>query len=232
MGIMIRVLFNNRGWQAACTDPYRDTYCHRCIDPNVNIDPPTVSDDNICNGDCWERYICTKYRWGCTPKGSVFGSNARVGMKVFLVFRQPDGRYTLWGRTTVQDVEKKVREDGGKDEKGFSFIHFDQFEPLPKEKWVMNLTDYQLVGKEWHQGRYRYTDALRDAYLEQLVEKGEVEDEPEVVITATKPTATNLSVRIMPNIDERLEEIAAEEGRQKDEIVREALAEWLRRREL
>ena len=227
MGILIRTLYNNQGWEGLCNSPSKDRSCSLCFEPNVNIRPPSPSDE-ICTGNCWERNLCIKYRWGCTPQGRAFGKRAYIGMKAFFVYKQSDGNYTLWGKTTVQNIDDKVLEDGEDDERGFAFIHFTPFEPLPKDKWVHNLTAYELVGEEWRQGRYRYIDGKREAYLEQLIE-GTLAERP---IEPSHSGDLTLSIKIMPNIEEKLEEIASKEGRQKDEIVREAIAEWLKGREL
>jgi len=168
MAIVIRTLYNNRNWQAPCTSPYKDKNCWLCFRPNVNIKPPSVN-DVTCSGHCWEQHICTSYRWGCTPQGNKFGDRAYAGMNVFLVFKQTDGKYTLWGKTSVRDIDDRVMLTGKPDEHGFSFIHFNPFKPLPKDKWVRNLAAIQLVGKPWGQGRYRYIQDGLEANLQQLI---------------------------------------------------------------
>ena len=230
MGIIIRTLYNNQGWQAPCNSPYKDMGCRLCFEPNVNIRPPSVADE-ICTGNCWERNLCVKYRWGCTPQGRTFGGRAYVDMKAFFVYKQLDGNYTLWGKTTVQSIDDRVLEEGEDDEKGFAFIHFSPFEPLSKDKWVRGLSAQQLVGKRWLMGRHRYIDTGRETYLEQIIEEGKSETRPEGPIITPPPSGMTLNIKIMPNIEEKLEEIAYKEGRQKDEIVREAIAEWLKGRE-
>lgn len=230
MGILIRTMYNNQGWKAPCNTPDKDRHCSLCFTPNVNIKPPSHGYE-VCKGNCWERNIRIKYRWGCTPKGRKFGGRAYIGMKAFFVYKQPDGNYTLWGKTTVQSIDDRVLEDGDEFEKGYAFIHFSPFEVLPKDKWVRDRTDKQLVGEKWLMGRFRYIDTGRESYLEQLIQGGEAENLPEGPIITPPLSSTTLNIKIMPNIDEKLEEIAYKEGRQKDEIVREALAEWLKGRE-
>lgn len=229
MGIIIRTLYNNQDWQAPCNNPYREG-CRLCFEPNVNIRPPSVNDE-ICTGNCWERNLCIQYRWGCTPKGRKFGGRAYIGMKAFFVYKQLNRNYTLWGKTTVQSIDDRIFEDGEEDEEGFAFIHFSPFEALPRDKWVRDLTAQQLVGEEWRRGRYRYIDAGSESYLEQLIEGGKSERRPEGPIITPPPSSATLNIQIMPNIEEKLEEIAYKEGRQKDEIIREAIAEWLKGRE-
>lgn len=231
MGIVIRTLYNNRSWQAPCNSPYKDRGCSLCFEPNVDIKPPSISDE-VCTGNCWERNLCIKYRWGGIPKGRTFGGQAYIGMKAFFVCKQLDGNYTLWGKTTVQSIDDNVLEEGEDDEKGFAFIHFSPFEALPKDKWVRDLTAQQLVGKKWLMGRHRYIDTGRETYLEQLIKRTTTEKRAEGSIITPPPSNSTLNIRIMPNIDKKLEEMAYKEGRQKDEIVREAIAEWLKGREL
>lgn len=230
MSMIIRVLYNNQDWRSPCRTPGKDIGCWNCfVSAFLGIDPPS-RDDEVCTGHCWEQHLCTEYKWGCTPKGRNFGYQAYRGVKVFFVFRQPDGNYTLWGKTTVRDIDDEPAEKGGDYEIGFAFIHFDPFEPLPQVKWVRNLSDVQLVGEKWLMGRYRYIDAEKEDYLEQLIE-GEVSAK-QAEITAATPASNNvnLSISVMPNIYKKLEGIANEEGRQIDEIVREAIAEWVKGR--
>lgn len=230
MGMVIRVLYNNQGWQDPCITPGKDIGCFNCFESEfLDIYAPS-RDDEKCTGHCWEQHLCAEYKWGCTSKGRMFGYRAYPGMKVFLVFRQPSGHYTLWGKTTVRDIDDEVATEGRDYEVGFAFIHLEPFEPLPKEKWVSNLSDVQLVGEKWLMGRYRYIDAEKEGYLEQLIE-GEVSAE-QAETTAATPASNNvnLSVSVTPNIYKKLEGTANEEGRQIDEIVREAIAEWLKGR--
>lgn len=230
MGIVIRTLYNNQDWQALCKQPRPYNECKRCFNPKEAILSPSPSDE-VCTGNCWERNICVKYRWGFTRKGNKFGARAHIGMKVFFVHKQTGGKqalYTLWGKTTAQSIDDKVVAEGQDDEKGFAFIHFSPFEPLPRDKWKYNLTAYELVGKEWRQGTFRYIDGRGEACLEQLIEGTIAESPPE----PSHSGDSTLVVKIMPNIEEKLAKAAYEEGRQKDEIFREAIAEWLKGREL
>jgi len=227
MGIVIRVLYNNQGWQALCKSPYKDRECHLCFEPNVAIRPPSVTDE-ICSGDCWERNICNKYRWGCAPSGRKFGKRAYLGMKAFFVYKQPDGKYTLWGKTTVERIGDKFEVDF--DGKHYQFIYFSPFEPLPQDKWVRHLTDKELVGEKWLMGRHRYIDTERESFLERLIEGGKPERPVQALAVTPSPANPILNIKVMPHIEKKLEEIAYAEGRQKDDIVREAIAEWLKGR--
>ncbi len=229
-GIVIRCMYNNQGWKALCVKPGEDLECERCFVPLVNIRPPK-RDDKICSGNCWGRYICTDFKWGCYPKGNTF-AQAYKGMKVFFVYKNLAGDYTIWGTTRVVNIDSEPMQTGKDFEDGYKFIHFEPFEQLPKDEWVSGLSDKHLVGAEWRRGRFRYIDRERELELEKLI-KGET---PEITqggtITIPPSDTSVLNIEIMPHINEKLEKIAHQEGRQKDEIIREAIAEWLKSREL
>lgn len=229
MAIVIRVAYNNQNWEAPCRTPGIDTLCWYCFEDILDIIPPKWTDE-VCSGHCWEQHLCTDCRWGCTPKGRKYGDRAHSGMKVFFVSKQPDRNYTLWGKTTVHSVDDEPVKKGRDDEVGFAFIHFNPVELLPRDKWIRNLSDVQLVGAKWLQGRHRYINAEQDDYLEQLI-KGEVpEKRTEAPVTTPLGNSVNLNISVTPNIHKKLESIADEEGRQIDEIVREAVAEWIKKR--
>lgn len=228
MAVVIRVVYNNQDWGAPCKTPGKDNLCWYCFMGILDIRSPK-RDDAICSGHCWEQYLCNDYKWGCTPKGRVFGYQAYRGATVFLVFKQPDGNYTIWAKTTVSAVDTEPMKNGNDYEEGFAFIHFNPFAPLPRDKWVRNISDVRLVGAKWLQGRYRYIDANQEKYLEQLIE-GEAPEEKVETAVATQTGGIDLSITVMPNVYKKLESIANEEGRQIDEIVREAIAEWVKER--
>ena len=85
-----------------------------------------------------------------------------------------------------------------------------------------------MVGADWRQGRFRYIDRDRELYLEKLI-KGERPEVTQGAATTLSGTSV-LNIEIMPHINDQLEKIAHQEGRQKDEIIREAIAEWLKGR--
>ena len=88
-----------------------------------------------------------------------------------------------------------------------------------------------MVGAEWRQGRFRYIDREQELHLEKLI-KGETSEITQGGAITTPPSGTSiLNIEVSPHINERLEKIARQEGRQKDEIIREAIAEWLKERE-
>jgi len=230
MDLVVRVLYNNQSWQAPCKKPGSDRLCWQCFrEDDLDITGPSISDE-ICTGHCWEQHLCTDYRWGCYPKGRNFGSRAYSGQKVYFIFRQPDGKYTVWGKTSIQDIDKKPMEQGKDDEKGFAFMHFNSFKPLIKDKWIVNLSDRQLVGEEWRQGRYRFIDAKQSAYIEDLIKGLTPGKQPAGGSTIQHELVAFHDLSLSPKIYEKLENIANEEGRKMDDIVREGIAEWLRTR--
>ena len=238
MSMVIRTLYNNKSWEDRCTAPYKDVECASCfkINPFTNermfmIKQPNRTDEE-CSGDCWERSICTEYRWGCTPKGKTFGKRAYPGMKVFFVYGQPDGNYTLWGKTTIQSIDDRVLEQGEDFGEGYAYIHLTPFQPLPKEQWVRNLTDHRLVGEKWLMGRYRYLNASQESFLEDLIGGAKVERQVESPPVTPYPHTLSLKVSLTSHMDNKLTKIAHDEGRQKEEIIREAIAEWIRQRGL
>jgi len=228
MGLVIRTLYNNQNWKAPCVRPGDDPKCLPCFTSLVNIKPPK-KDDEICKGNCWERDICVKFRWGCTPQGRTF-ARAYKGMKVFLTHRQFMGGYTIWGITRVAAMDYSPLYTGLSGEDGFSFIYFEPFEPLPQDKMVSGLSDNEIVGEMWRQGRFRYIDTDREQHLEKLIAREGISEESSRQLLDESPRFDLLSVKIRPIVLKRLDQAAREEGRTRDEIVREAIAEWLRAR--
>ena len=232
MGIIIRVLYNNQDWKAPCTHPGIDSFCHKCFaDSNIDIRGPKKNDE-VCSGLCWERDLCTNYEWGCTPKGRKFGNRAFPGIKVFFVFQQPDHKYTLWATTQVTHVNvRPIRHLVDHEIGYYHWMRFAPFDPLPKGKWVKDLTDIDLVDRQWKQGRHRFITPAKEKDLEGLIE-GTTSKEELSKPDGPFPINDNGSVHIKfsSNIYKKLLEIGKIEGRQLDEILKEAVAEWLRDR--
>jgi uncharacterized protein (UPF0264 family) len=152
-------------------------------------------------------------------------------MKAFFVFRQPDGRYTLWGRTTVESVNVPPTGKTESVKAGYTdYMRFAPFDPLPRDKWVKDLTDIDLVDKPLKQGRFRYVTATKEAQLEQRIGglAPVMQAERAAAVSPRGDIAVNLTVT--PTMFGRLESAANEDGRQIDEIIREAIAEWLKSR--
>jgi len=116
-------------------------------------------------------------------------------------------------------------------EDGFAFIHFEPFEPLPRENWVSNLSEDQLVGALWRQGRFRYISKGREQYLEQLINGSNAFKGVEFRPIEQPDKLEVVNAKLMTSVVTRLTTIAQYEGRTTEEIIREAVAEWLRRRE-
>lgn len=229
MALVIRTLYNNRNWKSACIKPGEDTGCEMCFISQVNIRSPQRNDE-ICSGNCWERYICRDYKWGCTPKGRTF-AQAYKGMKVFLVYKHFMGGYTIWATTTVKSIDYTPMQSKNDFEDGFAFIHFESFEPLPRDKWVSDLSDQHIVGALWRQGRFRYIGKEREQYLEQLIEceTGIVTGKERLIEEPDK--LENVNTKLMKSVVNRLAVIAQHEGRTTEELIREAVAEWLTSRQ-
>ena len=229
MGIVIRVLYNNQNWQSPCRSPAMDSLCQKCLreDNNLNIIRPSEN-DRVCSGLCWERDLCNNHEWGSARK---IGNRAYKGAKVFFVFQQPDGKYTLWARTTVDSTNVSPRRQLTDHEVGYRFwMRFSPFKPLPQDKWVKDLRDIDLVGEQWKQGRYRFITTDKETQLERLIDgvvPGKLAESPAVVLSARE---TVISVNLASTIYSRLQRAAAYEGRQPEEIIKEAVAEWLRSR--
>ena len=234
MAIVIRTAYNNNNWKGPCNNPGKDPLCRQCFWGSIQVKPPN-KDDIICSGDCWERRICTEYKWGCTPKGRLYGPGAYSGATMYLVFTQPDGKYTIWGKTKVSSTDDKVITTGKNFEDGYAFIHFEPFEPLPRDKWVTGLSDIQLVGARWLQGRHRYIDSNQEKRLAQLIE-GQTTSQATISVPSAVKSSTSkseqitLEITIASSILKKLEEIASTEGRTINELVRQAIAEFIRNR--
>ena len=231
MGVVVRVSYNNRNWETSCKYPGKDSLCFICYEDKLRIERPGENDE-VCKGSCWEQDLCVNYEWGCTPEYKQFNSRkAYKGARVFFTFRQPDGNYTLWGQTTIQAVNvKPIRKSNPNEGHYEYFLRFAPFKPLDKDKWVKNMTDRELVEAKWRQGRFRYITAEREAILERLIE-GSVPEKPGAINPAILPSDIILNIAVTNTMHTRLRSAANEDGRQIDEIVREAIAEWLRRRQ-
>jgi hypothetical protein len=230
MGIVLRVAFSNSSWAGPCANPLDDpARFEQCIKQKIRVgtrreqgaplDRITQREDGKCASTCYEQKLCTDDpRWQ-TALGTW--RQAQAGDKTYFVFRQagPRALYTLWGRSRVTRVEG-------------CYIFFERFEPLPEAKWRENLTARQLVENEWKQGFYRYVDALQEDKLDSLVEGGEPEaaQSGKLSVPSADSLASPVSVELKPHVREKLERIALEEGRDVEEVVREAVGEWLRSR--
>jgi len=234
MGIIIRVAFNNQGWVGPCQNPLKDPQCYQCTEGRVyvNSGKPIKEDENgFCKGDtqdgqawCWEQTLCTKYFWGNAI--GKWGPRAYSGEKVYLVYRERDGSYTLWGRTKVDRIDNEAKD--------YPKLYLEPFKPLPKDKWVRGLSDIDLTGKLWLRPNFRYIDNKREAVLDSLIEGGAPEQKFKEQPRISPPSQADymtINLRLKRNVMERLEKFAHSEGREVEEITREAIAEWLKGRE-
>jgi len=234
MGIIIRTVFNNQGWAGPCKDPYNDPRCYRCIEAEVNVNnkkPLRVNRNGFCEGDiqdgelwCWEQTLCTKRSFWGNPQGK-WGHRAYPGEKVYLVYIEHDGSYTLWGRTQVDRIDNLATP--------FPKLHLKPFEPFPEGVRVRGLSAIALVGRKWGQGSFRYIGGEREAFLDAIIEgkppKSNSDEGPRN--SSSVANYTTITLRLKANVAARLEKIANSEGREKEDIIREAIAEWLRGRE-
>lgn len=227
MAIVIRTAYNNKDWKGACDYPGKEPACWACFTGFLQLKRPE-EDDVVCSGDCWERRICTDYRWGCTPKGRTYGMGAYRGATAYLVFKQLSGSYTVWGKTKIRSTDKDY-------EDGFAYVHFEPFKPLPRDKWVSGLSDVRLVGARWLQGRHRYIDGNQERYLDQLIAGHTAQEDNRAsgaVASVSKAGEVALGTLVNDKVFKELEDIALAEGRTVDELVREAIAEFVRNRQL
>jgi len=232
MDIVIRVLYNNMNWKSACVRPGLDSLCQKCFaETNIDIKRPSKNDE-VCNGLCWEQDICINYEWGCTPKGKEFGKRAEEGAKVYFVFQQPNNKYTLWGVTTVKKVNVPPKRNLIEHEIGYDkWLELAPFEPLPTDKWVRDLKDIDLVNEQWKMGRFRFISPEKVAELDGRLE-GKSPESQNYGQPAASPTnkEQTLTITFAPNIYDNLLEVSYTEGRQIVDIIKQAVAEWLRAR--
>lgn len=228
-GIVIRTAFNNQGWAGPCKSPFKDLRCYQCIKSIVfvNWGKPIEEDQRgFCKGEsennepwCWEQILCAKYFWR-----NVLGKwrYAQVGMPVYFVYTEPDHSLTLWGKSVIDRIENDL--------KPYPTLYFKPFEPLPQDRWVKRLSGEDLTGRPFLQGRYRYLDDKHEAYLASLVE-GKVQPKEQARNFISPEDYETLNVRLKRSIIEKLGRIADKEGREVEEIIREAVAKLIRNRE-
>lgn len=214
MGIVIRVAFNDKDWKGACLHPLTDPMHYQCREHRVNVGPIKEDSMGFCTTKCWERELCNKYRWENVL--GDWGTRAYSGANVYFVYRQPSGLYTLWGKSQVSQISGNE-------------IFFTPFQPLAK--WKTDLRPKQdLVGKDWKQGFYRYIDAVQEDKLDRLIEGGERQFDDRRDSTSLDSAATHIEIALKPHIAAKLQRIAEEEGREIEDVVREAIGEWLKSR--
>jgi len=230
MGIVFRVAFNNGNWSSPCLKPGLDSRFDECRKGKLRVDPPGPTDD-LCRGGCWERDLCVNFEWGCTPEGRKFNTiRAYPGEKVFFVFKQPNSKYTLFAETTVKGVNTPpIRKKQPQEGNYKYFMQFEEFKPLPEDKWVKNQSGLELVNAEWRTGRYRFISADQVTRLENKI-KGLIQTDHRATELPSVSSKKSIRFDISSAIYERLQAHADGEGRTIEEIIRQAIAEWLQRR--
>jgi len=234
-GLVIRTAFNNQGWAGRCINPLSDPKCFKCSTGGLYVNkgnPIEEDEQGFCKGEpenyplsypandesfwCWEQVLCKKYFWG-----NVMGKwrDVFIGMPVYFVYGDVNNTLTLWGFSEITKIEN--------DREVYPPIFFKPFEPMPKEKWVEGLTGEQITGKDWKQLHYRYLDELHERKLALLVE-GKV-----LNLSNNNPAAErleNAGIILKKDIREKLQKIAYDEGREIDDLIREAVAKLIRDR--
>ena len=233
LGLVIRTAFNNQGWAGRCKNPLSDPRCFKCRQGGLYINKgnPIVEEDENgqCKGEpedyplvgdeafwCWEQVLCKKYFWG-NVKGKwryVF-----IGMPVYFVYPEVDSTLTLWGYGLVDRIDNEPDE--------YPPIFFKPFEPLPQERWVKGLNGAKVTGKKWGQLHFRYLDESHEKYLASLIE-GKHEPGREGIYSPLSYDVINIELK--RDIKEKIEKIAQTEGREPQELIREAVAKLIRER--
>jgi len=238
-GLVIRTAFNNQGWAGRCKSPLQDEGCFKCKEGGLYINhgnPIEEDEQGNCKGNpenyplnhpfdtvephwCWEQVLCKKYFWG-NPLGSW--RSAYIGMPVYFVYPEANGTMTLWGYSTIEKIDNEPDE--------YPPIYFKPFTPLPQEKWVRGLTGDVITGAKWGQGIFRYLDDNHERFLASLVTGEKVEETVRQNIQASLGRYDSINVELRREIKQKLEKISDVEGRDIKELIREAIAKFIRER--
>jgi hypothetical protein len=155
MGIIIKTVFNNNNWMGKCSNAANDSRLFKCSKLIVDIGSGKfrVDENGYCQSGCIESELCTKYCW--ESFNGAFSRERAVGTS-FFVFPDTDNSLIFWGKSQIKYV------DGNK-------MYFDDFKPLPENKWIRGLKAIKLLGKKWGNGTYRYLDDSQEHYLTNLM---------------------------------------------------------------
>jgi Ribbon-helix-helix protein, copG family len=237
-GIVIRTAFNNQGWSGRCKNPLNDSRCFKCREGGLYINkgnPIEEGDNGFCKGEtedyplsypisdndsfwCWEQVLCVKYFWG-NVKGKW--RNVVEGMPAYFVYSEFGNTLTLWGHSVIERIDNEPEK--------YPPIYFKPFEPLPLDKWVKGLTGDVITGKSWRQLHYRYLDENHENYLASLISGKEKHEHRKNFIHQAEQYES-LEIKLKRDIKEKLEKIARVEGREVNELIREAVAKIIRDR--
>jgi hypothetical protein len=240
--LLLRVLYENAQWKEKCLSPFTDPLCWKCQEERrdldqgkitkLNITPPQIDDvdGKRCSGRCWEASLARYFEWG----SDKHFRGLMAGMKVFLMFEEKNNNtkkieYRIWGSTIVTHVN--VQQLAHPDSSYRYWIRLKPFEPLPREKWSNPMSDRDILGTKWGQGFYRYIyDEAQVAILEKIV-SGVTIEEAGIKPNLAQPAAKTKKLLLSTNIEEKVKEIADSQGRSRDDIIRQAVAEWLKKQE-
>jgi hypothetical protein len=233
-GLVIRTVFNNQGWAGRCVNPTSDPQCFKCAKgllPGINQGNPIHEDeDGLCQGNpdgaycpgdswCWEQNLCKKFYWRRAKEGQW--SSVSIGMPVYFVYPEFDKSLTLWGQTLIDKIENE--------NPCLSTLYFKPFKPLPRDEWVRGLNGKYITGQDWKQGQYRYLDKVQDKILRSLINK-EIDVDTTHKHLPSPRGYDSVNVQLKKEIRDKLERIAEAEGRDIEEIIREATAKLIRER--
>jgi len=159
MGMIIRVAFNNRNWMGKCTNADRDPRLFKCRDGSCCVQGTKLTKMVIVyQRSVGNSHLCKEYRW--RKHGKILIESRAEGL-VFFVFPDVDNSLVLWGMSKIKEVKGNE-------------IYFDEFKPLPPEKWVRGLSSKDLIGKHWGSGLYRYIGPDKEAKLKELIKESKL----------------------------------------------------------
>lgn len=232
-GLVIRTAFNNQDWAGRCKKPLSDSQCFKCSEGKLYINhgnPVEEDEQGYCKGNpenyplnhpfdreqphwCWEQVLCKRYFWG-----NVRGKwrSTFPDMPVYFVYPESNGTLTLWGYSTIERIDNEPDK--------YPPIFFKPFTPLPKNKWIRGLHGEEITGRKWGQGNFRYLEEKYQRYLASLIEGKSRHN------VLPQERHDSISVELRRDIKEKLQKIAEIEGRDVDELIREAIARLIRER--
>jgi len=241
VAMIIKVAFSNQNWRGPCLRPFDDPRCFVCTRGYVKVGwekPISTDERGYCKGGqgpypfkrentwCWEQHLCVDYCWPSINGNFRF---AYKGMRAYFVYLELDGTLTLFAHSTVKEIHNR---NGNPDDP--SYLIFEPFDPLPEEKRIRGLKAEEILGSPWLQGRYRYLNEKQDEFLWKLLSGEETVEAPvniPKIKTSLQKSFIPLNISLKGEILEQLERIASEEGREVEDLIREAVAKYVRSKE-